>query len=184
MAKAIEIENGGTGLDCETESAQRFAAYQYARINYDLLWRFGPQAYKDAAEGQLTEALRRVSFTNIALTGIVSSLTRGFHQTAHAHRLYDGLRTFFGQESKPWLHGELVAIGLILQLVYNGAEEQVSELQAFMRSMNMPTSLSEIGISTSDAQFKELYDYIMHTEFVGEDSLWHERIAQGFEAIA
>ena len=184
MAKAIEIENGGSGIACEAGQAQRFAAYQYARVNYDLLWRFGAQAYRDAAAGEASEALECVAFANIVLTGMVSSLTRGFHQTAHAHRLYDGLRTYFGSEAKSWLHGELVAIGLLLQLVYNGASDRVPELRDFMQSMNMPVTLGQIGVTKEDPRFTELYDYVAHTEFVHEGSLWQERIAQGFDTIA
>lgn len=183
MAKKLEIANGGVEIDCAAESVQRFAAYQYACVNYELLRRFGEQAYRDVTAGKTTEALDRVTFANISLTGMVSSLTRGFHQTAHAHRLYDGLRTFFGSETKPWLHGELVAIGLIMQLVYNGTPEKTEELRGFMRSMRMPCSLAEIGIYTSDRRFTQLYDYVIHTEFVEDGRAWRQRIAQAFDAI-
>ena len=76
MAKVYEIENGGVGIDCATESVQRFAAYQYARVNLDVLTRFGKRAFDEAAsahagkaseEGVASAALERVAFTNIAL---------------------------------------------------------------------------------------------------------------------
>lgn len=184
MAKKLEIANGGAGLSCDTESCMRFAAYEYARVNYDLLKRFGVQAYCDVSAGVASEALERVTFANITLTGIVSSLTRGFHQTAHAHRLYDSLRTHFPAETKPWLHGELVAIGLLLQLVYNGAPEKTSELRAFMRSMNMPCSLGEVGVRHGDRRFDTLYDDVAHSDFASEDSQAQQRIAQAFDEIA
>lgn len=184
MAKKLEIENGGTGLDCDTESGMRFAAYEYACVNYELLKRFGLQAYHDVEAELASEALERVTFANLTLTGIVSSLTRGFHQTAHAHRLYDGLRTHFTAEVKPWLHGELVAIGLLMQLVYNGAPEKTSELRAFMRSMNMPCTLAEVGVMRTDKRFDALYNDIAHSEFASDDPQWQQRIAQAFDEIA
>ncbi|VEH03305.1 Glycerol dehydrogenase [Slackia heliotrinireducens] len=183
MAKMPEISNGGTGLTCDNSRVDRFAAYQYACINYDLLHRYGTQACQDAANGQVTEALERITFANMALTGIVSALTRGFHQTALAHRFYDGMRTFFGQDSKPWLHGELVAIGLIMQCTFNGAPDQAQELREFMRSMDMPCSLADIGFSGDDPRTAQVRDYVAHTEFVDDSPECQERFAQSFAKI-
>jgi len=193
MAKVYEIENGGAGIDCATESVQRFAAYQYARVNLDVLVRYGKQAYDDASSARAADAplaepassaIERITFANIALTGIVSSLTRGFHQTALAHKLYDGMRTFFSGEARPWLHGEIVAIGLLMQLVYNGDAKRVPQLRMFMQSMNMPCSLGELGVSANDCRFKDLYDYVAFSEFVDEGARGNGAIAAAFAEIS
>ena len=57
------------------------------------------------------------------------------------------MRTHFTQEAKPYLHGEIVAIGDCLQLAFNGHPEQVAPFRDFMRSMNMPLTLEDIIVS-------------------------------------
>lgn len=68
-------------------------------------------------------------------------MSKGFGQTALGHETYELVRTHFTQEAKPYLHGEIVAIGDCLQLAFNGHPEQVAPFRAFMRSMNMPLTL-------------------------------------------
>ena len=50
--------------------------------------------------------------------------------------MYDGVRTFFTQEAKDALHGEIVAVALFTQLYYNKLSEQKEQLKEFMRGMD------------------------------------------------
>lgn len=170
MAKMYEIANGSPAFDAEHETVQRFCAYEHARINYQLLLDWGPQAYADVQRRRLTDAVERVTFVNLALTGMVSSLTRGFHQTALAHKFYDGMRTFFTAEAAPYLHGELVAIGLLIQVVYNGTPDEADRLAAIMRAMGMPCSLAELGVRADDPRMPALREYVGTPEFVRQDA--------------
>lgn len=183
MAKFYEITNGASGMDAGAESVQRFAAYEYARVNYGLLMRYGVQACEDAAHGTLSEAVERITFVNLALTGIVSSLTRGYHQTALAHKLYDGVRTLFTAEGAGWLHGELVAIGLLMQVVYNGMPDERARLLDMMGRMGMPASIEELGIEPADPRMAELRAYVGTDEFVAPDRASRERFDAAFDGI-
>ena len=122
-------------------------------------------------------------FLNLALTGIVSALTRGFHQTALAHKFYDGMRTLYADRAAGYLHGELVAIGLLMQSVYNGKEDQAADLAAFMRELSMPTSLPELGVARDDEGIEALRRYVDDGEFIGEDADAQARYARAFEAL-
>lgn len=52
-----------------------------------------------------------IAYLNVAVAGIVSGVSKGFGQTALGHETYELVRTHFTQEAKPYLHGEIVAIG-------------------------------------------------------------------------
>ena len=68
----------------------------------------------------MTKAVEYVTYINIAVTGIISNITRSFNQSALAHMIYYGIRTCFTREARQALHGEIVAVGLFVQLHYNG----------------------------------------------------------------
>lgn len=170
LAKEYEIPHGTGAIDAAACGAQRFSAFAYAQVNADMLRRFGLAAYRDASRGQLTEAFDNVAFCALALTGVVSALTRGSRQTALAHKLYDGLRSIFPAECADMLHGELVAIGLVAQLDYNGQAGQIPALVDFMRAMDMKCSLAEIPLDPADGRMRDLSRYVADSEFVGDDA--------------
>ena len=49
-------------------------------------------------------------------------------------------------ESAPYLHGELVGIGLLLQNHYNGEEQNNREILSFMEKYKMPCRISDVGV--------------------------------------
>ena len=183
MAKVPELAHGSCVLDEAAEDVQRWCAYQYARVNNKQLERYAAAACEEAAAGQPGAALERVVYLNLALTGMVSALTRGFHQTALAHKFYDGMRTLYAKRAAGYLHGELVAIGLVMQLVYNGDGDEAAHTQAFMRQLGMPGTLPEIGIERSDVGVEALAAYINDGEFVPADAISQARFARAFEAL-
>lgn len=82
--------------------------------------------------------------TNLIHTSIVSGFSSGSGQLALAHGLYDFVRREFPAESRGAMHGEIVGVGLIMQMDYNGStEEKISELVDFMKHFKMPITLEE-----------------------------------------
>ena len=183
MAKVPELAHGSRALDAEGEDVQRWCAYRYAQVNNAELERCAPAACAEAAAGTPGAALERVVFLNVALTGIVSALTRGFHQTALAHKFYDGMRTLYAQRAAGYLHGELVAIGLVMQLVYNGDETEAARVRQLMRQLGMPATLPEVGVARDDAGIEGLKRYIDDGEFIGADAADQARYDQAFKAL-
>ncbi|WP_165443930.1 iron-containing alcohol dehydrogenase [Lachnoclostridium sp. Marseille-P6806] len=89
--------------------------------------------------------------TNLLHTSIVSGFADGSGQLALAHATYDFMRTENTEKAARWLHGELVAVGLLLQLAFNGdSDEEIDVTRRLMKDMNMPTTLAEIGYDTSE----------------------------------
>lgn len=183
MAKTYEIANGAPTYPADSDDLPRACAYAYACANNRMLERYGRAAFEDAEASRPSEDLSKVAFVNILLTGVVSALTRGFHQTALAHKLYDGIRTHYTLECAKWLHGELVAIGLLMQSSYNNDCDGTRYLRSAMVEMGMPTSLADVGIQPGSEQFERLREHVRHPDFVPNTAEAQERFERAFGSI-
>ena len=166
MAKMIEIQNGRSEILLDDVSIGLFTAYTIAEMAYHVYEKEAHQACHDIAEGKLTKAVEDIAYLNVAVAGIVSGVSKGFGQTALGHETYELVRTHFTQEAKPYLHGEIVAIGDCLQLAFNGHPEQVAPFRDFMRSMNMPLTLEDIGIDPNSPKMENLFQDLFHSPFM------------------
>ena len=170
IAKAYEIPNGRGDLVLGEDTFNRFCAYSYAKTNNEILFADALSAYDACKNCDVTEELEHVAFVNLALTGVVAALTKNVHQTALAHSFYDGVRKVYGKDKKNWLHGELVAVGLRLQALFNGQEKEEAAITDLMSKMNMPISIEDLEIATNDEKFEELTEFISTSKFVDDDS--------------
>ena len=143
MAKMIEIQNGRSEILLDDVSIGLFTAYTIAEMAYHVYEKEAHQACHDIAEGKLTKAVEDIAYLT-----------------------YELVRTHFTQEAKPYLHGEIVAIGDCLQLAFNGHPEQVAPFRAFMRSMNMPLTLEDIGIDPNSPKMENLFQDLFHSPFM------------------
>ena len=137
---------------------------------------------EDNRHHKVTKALEDVTFINIAVTGVIANITKSFSQSALGHMMYDGVRTFFTQEAKDALHGEIVAVALFTQLYYNKLSEQKEQLKEFMRGMDMPLTLEELGVPCTEKNLKTLEDYLIDSPYVDPSpeslALLHEAMKQ------
>ena len=63
-------------------------------------------------------------------------------------------------QTRPYLHGELVGIGLLWQNAYNGEPERNEELLSFMRAYGLPDSPAAAGIPISDESLATFFEAI------------------------
>lgn len=92
-------------------------------------------------KGALTEAVENVIEANILLSGL------GFENTgcAAAHSLHTGVHEI--PSASGMYHGEIVAFGVIFQLVLENEEiSEVERIIKFLRKLNLPTSLKDIQV--------------------------------------
>ena len=73
----------------------------------------------DMKRGEVSDDVEKVIFAAIAATGVISGIARGSNQCALAHKFYETTRTLFPEAAKPYLHGEIVGVGLLLQNHFN-----------------------------------------------------------------
>ena len=143
-----------------------FTACTIAEMAYHVYEKEAHQACHDIAEGKLTKAVEDIAYLNVAVAGIVSGVSKGFSQTALGHETYELVRTHFTQEAKPYLHGEIVAIGDCLQLAFNGHPEQVAPFRDFMRSMNMPPDPGGHRHRPELPKMENLFQDLFHSPFM------------------
>ena len=171
LAQAIEIPHGSGSLKFGEGPLQRYCAYNYAKTNYDVYLAETKKAFDDTNNHVVTDELNDITLLNIVLTGIVAAITNNYRHTALAHRFYNALRYAYGPKVCDWLHGELVAIGLRMQCLFNGFPEQEKIVSNLMREMDMPMTLADLGVSPTDAEFRDFKDFIIDSPFVEDSTL-------------
>lgn len=114
---------------------------------FDFLMGEGRDLYQN---GGNAKRFTDVILTNLLHTSIVSGFADGSGQLAIAHAIYDFMRNYNTQESAPYLHGEIVAVGLLVQMAFNGMQDKkICETRELMAFMNMPLRLKDIGYDCS-----------------------------------
>ena len=146
MAKKIEIEHRYEPDHCILGLDY---AHTMAEMLYDRLDTRTEEALRDMEHGVISGTFERSVFDIIAVTGVINGLSKGSNQSAVAHRFYEECRSFFYNETKDFLHGELVALGLLIQLCYTGSDP--APVLRKLERMKLPVCLSDIGVPLSGA---------------------------------
>lgn len=182
MAKRIEIQNGKPEMKLEENKFDLFTAFRMAEYTYEVLEQYGPLAIEDIRAKKATKAVEDITFVALAVTGVIANITKSFSQSALAHLVYDGVRTHFTKEAKDALHGEIVAVGLFTQLYYNRLPKEKEALKEFMRKMEMPLTLKELGVEETEENLGVLEAYLLDSPYVERTpesyALLHEAMAQ------
>lgn len=175
LAKFIEIKQNFN------EETQKFPlgfdyAYFMSKHSYDVLIKKTQKCLDDMAASVISDDVEKVIFTAIAATGNISGIARGSKQAALAHKFYYVTRYLFPEKSRPYLHGEIVGVGLILQNHFNGEEENNKFLLELMKKYNMPHKLEDIGIEKTEQTFNKYYEKVC-----GSDELVNDEEYERFE---
>lgn len=149
MAKHVEINHHLSSLP--ENQQDNLTARLLANTIYTDLLAVGKEALVHLQNGVKSKTVERCIFHTIITTGLVSGIARGLYQAALGHAFYEAVRTLYPAESKPYLHGEVVAVGLILQEKYLHHEQAADLLRDFMTEAHMPVTLQGIGITDEHA---------------------------------
>ncbi len=168
LSKLYEIKQRLIGRTSDEVDIGLYTSYRLSEFMASLLESKLDAVLDDLREGRETKALSDVIYTLIATTAVISGMARGSNQSALAHQIYESLRTLFPREVYHFLHGELVAVGLIIQIAYNGTDDPAA-FRARMHALGLPVSLAEIGIPPSEENLALLYD-ALRTSAVMEDA--------------
>jgi glycerol dehydrogenase len=116
------------------------AALAIARQCRDELLESGVQALEEIGRRRPGEAFARIVEANILLSGL------GFESggLAGAHGVAQGL-TVCGDLHKNCLHGELVAIGVMTQLILEKRRDEAEQAARFFKAVGLPLHLGQLG---------------------------------------
>lgn len=145
-------------------------AYTLSEKSFKELVNKTESCISDMRNGTVTDTVEQVIFTTVPLTGIISGIARGSNQCALAHKFYEGTRAMFFEQSRPYLHGEIVGVGLLLQNFFNDETENNAFLLSLMKKYNMPCCLEDIGITPSDEVKKMYYEKLKSGSAIDENN--------------
>jgi len=117
--------------------------------------KFGPQAKIDVNNNLYSSQVERVILANILVAGLIGRLGGKNFRSAAAHAFNYALcgipKTF------PALHGEKVAIGILIQFILEGRKkEELINLIRFYRKIGLPCRMEEMGIHFTSKQIKHI----------------------------
>lgn len=144
-------------------------AHVLSKYSFDLLNKKTQKCLDDIMGGKLTDDVENVIFTSIAATGVISGIARGSNQTAIAHKFYEAVRFLFPEAAKPYLHGEIVGVGLLIQNHFNGEEENNKKLLEIMKKYNMPYRITDIGVEKTEQSFAAIYNKVCQSTAIETD---------------
>jgi glycerol dehydrogenase-like iron-containing ADH family enzyme len=155
------VETGATGLGSAQQAIQHRTGHHIHIVLHDV----------GIFPGNATiivafDCVEQVVFTALAATGVISGIARGSNQCALAHKFYETTRTLFHEEARPYLHGEIVGIGLLLQNRFNGETERNGELLSLMERYGMPHCITDIGIPRTEQAMAEYADRLKNSSAI------------------
>lgn len=159
LAKLPEVVHNTKIASYRDCTLEKYICTVNSQAIYDFLMGEGPKVYDQGlASGRFTDVI----LTNLLHTSVVSGFSCGVNQLALAHGLYDFMRRSFTQEAAHMLHGEIVAVGILMQLKFNEMDESyVNQVRGLMRHMQLPTTLPQIGFDPTPEHIQLLVDYLI-----------------------
>ncbi len=115
---------------------------------YEPLLKVGQEALADCAREIDSEALRAAVSCAIVSTGIVSLTVQEMYNGAIAHSLFYAMESLVAQKKR--LHGDVVAWGVLVQLMMDGDIARMQELRQFLASLGIAVRLGEMEIALDD----------------------------------
>lgn len=128
---------------------------EISNMCYAPLLEYGVRALEDCRGRRVTLALSQAVLANVVSTGLVSLLVLDDYNCAIAHSIYYGLVLLPGFEEK-YLHGNVVAYGVLVQLAVDGELEEADRLKGFLQKLQIPTTLGEMQVPLSRESLEEV----------------------------
>jgi glycerol dehydrogenase len=118
-----------------------------ARLCAETLYEHGIDAIQAVRHGQVTAALEQVVEANTLLSGL------GYESggLAASHAFAQGF-TVVESVHRQYLHGEMVAMGTLAQLVLEDAQDELARASRFFLEIGLPVHLGQLGLSAGDSE--------------------------------
>ena len=184
MAKKIEIEFWNSLPGSVANPVAAGIASLVSDYIYDDLDRKLDVAFDDLGKGVPTQAIKDVVFSSIVGAGMVSGISGGARQTALAHGFYFFARQRYTAQAVKYTHGELVAVGLVLQLAYYGRFDEAANFAKRLRGWGLAASMKDLGFSSGESDVNACVDYLCSMDEMkaaGESAL--PRLKEAMKAI-
>lgn len=138
---------------------QTVAGMAIAKACHETVLKKGISAKLAAENGLCTQDVEDVIEANTLLSGLGVQNT----SCAGAHSIAEGITVL--PPCAKLLHGEVVAFGILVQLIVEGAPaEEIDEMYAFFNAVGLPTTFADLGIAdATDADIMRVAEASMHS---------------------
>lgn len=172
MAKTCEYSSTHPSLKYGDIDTAKYCGYCLSKSADEILLNCGAKAYRDVLEGKVTQELEDAVFATIAVIGVVSGMcgytNKPGGRFAIAHGFNEIIRGRWEKDPRKFLHGELVAVGILAQLYVNDmSQAYIDSVRDFYKAIRVPTTLSELGMILDDAQLREFQNEIIGNSSIG-----------------
>ena len=109
------------------------------------------------------ESLRHVIYANLCLTAQITATGSQRRIGEIAHHFYNGVTCLFPQQRLSFLHGEIVGVGVLLEMSLAGAVagNTARSIQTFLRDiLHCPVSINDMHLPSDDISLAKLTAYI------------------------
>lgn len=146
LAKGYEPEFSANGQELDHLNS---IGITLSKLCQEPLVKYGEQALLACQENMVNKAFEEVVLAIIITTGLVSNCVINDYNSAIAHAMCYGFTTNKKVE-KNHLHGEIVAYGVLIQLVIDEKFDELAKLLSFYKAINLPTRLVDLDISIEE----------------------------------
>lgn len=112
----------------------------------DVILRDSDKALEDMENGVVSEEFKNVSEIIFGIAGLVGGLGDKYARNAAAHAMHDALGKYLPEKSHKYIHGEIVAYGILYQMALEERWELIDELLPLYKKLDLPSSLREMGM--------------------------------------
>ena len=149
LPESIHQKNVSSYNDC---TLREYIQIINAKGIYEFLVNEARDLY---ANGREAKRFNDCILTNLLHTSIVSGFADGSGQLAIAHATYDFMRNYNTKRCASFLHGEIVAVGVLIQMAFNqDAPEEIDNIRNLMKLMDIPLDLKSINFDCSESNIK------------------------------
>jgi Glycerol dehydrogenase and related enzymes len=153
--ESVHQKKGYTYKDC---NLKEYIQMINAKGIYDFLINEYSNIYQKNKECELFDDF---ILTNLLHTSIVSGFADGSGQLAIAHATYDFMRNHNTKNAASFLHGEIVGVGLILQMYFNEMpKEEINRIRNSMKEMQMPCNFRDLNYAESKENISLFLDIV------------------------
>ena len=138
---------------------QTIACIAVSKACHETILTKGVSAKLAAEQGLCTKDVEDVIEANTLLSGL--GVQNG--SCAGAHSIAEGITVL--EPCAKLLHGEVVAFGILVQLIVEGAPaEELDELYTFFEEVGLPTTFDDLGIpDATEADIMKVAETSMHS---------------------
>lgn len=120
-------------------------AQHVTEVCKDEILKDSSKAITDMKNQVLSDEFFRLSEIVFALAGMVGGIGGKYSRNAAAHAMHDGLGKYY-PASKKFLHGEIVAYGILYQMAIEKRWNDIDELLPLYKELNLPKSLKDLHV--------------------------------------